>query len=53
MGVNDYIREAKRQLNASKNYKVFFTNYKLQSAKGPTATNNNLVNRTIDGLKKD
>ena len=33
MDVNDYIREAKRQLSDSKNYKVL--------AKDPTTTNNN------------
>ena len=37
MDVNEYIREAKRQLNDSKNYKVL--------AKDPTTTNNNLINR--------
>ena len=37
MDVNDYIREAERQQNASKNYKVL--------AKDPTATNNDIVNK--------
>ena len=45
MGVNDYIREAKRQLNDSKNYKVI--------SKDPTITNNELVNQTIDTFKKE
>ena len=45
MDVNDYIREAKRQLSDSKNYKVL--------AKDPTTTNNDLENQTIDRLKKD
>ena len=36
MDLNNYIREAKRQQNDSKNYKVF--------AKDPTTTNNDLVN---------
>ena len=44
MDVNDYIREAKSQLN-SKNYKVF--------AKDPTTTNNDHVNQTIDRFTKD
>ena len=35
MDVKDYIRQAKRQLNNSKNYKVL--------AKDPTATNNDHV----------
>ena len=38
IGVNDYVRETKCQLNDSKNYKVL--------AKDPTATNNGLVNQT-------
>ena len=45
MDVNDYIREAKRQLNNSKNYKVL--------AKDPTTTNNNLVNQNIDRFTKE
>ena len=43
--VNDYIREAKRELNDSKNYKVL--------AKDPTTTNNYLVNQTIDRFAKE
>ena len=43
--VNDYITEAKRQLNDSKNYKVL--------AKDPTTTNNDLVNQTIDRITKE
>ena len=45
MNVNDYIREAKRQLNDPKNYKVL--------AKDPTTTNNDLVNQTIDRFTKE
>ena len=45
MDVNDYTREAKRQLNDSKNYKVL--------AKDPTTTNNDLVNQTIDRFTKE
>ena len=45
MDVNDYIREAKRQLNDSKNYKVL--------AKDPTTTNNDLVNQTTDRSTKE
>ena len=45
MGVNDYIREAKCQLNDSKNYKVL--------AKDPTTTNNDLVNQTVDRFTKE
>ena len=45
MELNDYIREAKRRLNDSKNYKVL--------AKDPTTTNNDLVNQTIDRFKKE
>ena len=45
MNVNDYIREAKRQLNDPKNYKFL--------AKDPTTTNNDLVNRTIDRFTKE
>ena len=45
MDVNDYIREAKRQLNDSKNYKVL--------AKDPATTNNNIVNQTIDRFTKE
>ena len=44
MGVNDFVREDKHQLNDSKNYKVL--------AKDPTTTNKDLVNQTIDRLKK-
>ena len=45
MDVNDYIREAKQQLNGSKNYKVL--------VKDPTITNNDLVNQTIDRFTKE
>lgn len=45
MEVNVYIREAKRQLSDSKNYKIL--------AKDPTITNHNLVNQTIDRFKKE
>ena len=45
MNVNDYIREAKHQLNDSKNYKVL--------AKDPTTTNNDLVNQKIDRFTKE
>ena len=45
MDVNDYIREAKRQLNDSKNYKVL--------AKDPKTINNDLVNQTIDRFTKE
>ena len=45
MDVNDYVREAERQLNDSKNYKVL--------AKDPTTTNNDLVNQTIDRFTKE
>ena len=45
MDVNDYIREAKRQLNEPRNYKVL--------AKDPTTTNNDLTNQTIDGFTKE
>ena len=45
MDINDYIREAKRQLNDSKNYRVL--------AIDPTTTNNDLVNQTIDRFTKD
>ena len=44
MGVNGYIREAKRQLNDRKNYELL--------AKDPTTTNNDFVNQTIDRFKK-
>ena len=44
MGANDFVREDKHQLNDSKNYKVL--------AKDPTTTNKDLVNQTIDRLKK-
>ena len=43
--VNDYIREAKRQLNDSKNYKIL--------AKDPITTNDDLVNQTIDRFTKE
>ena len=43
--VNDYIRQAKRQLNNSKNYNVL--------AKDPAATNNDLVNQTIARFTKE
>ena len=42
--LNDYIEEAKRQINDLKNYKVF--------AKEPTTINNNLVIQTIKRFKK-
>ena len=45
MEVNVYIREAKRQLSDSKNYKIL--------AKDPTITNRDLVNQTIDRFKKE
>ena len=45
MDVNDYNREAKCQLNDSKNHKVL--------AKDPTATNNDLVNQTIDRFTEE
>ena len=45
MDINDYVREAKRQLNDSKNYKVL--------AKDLAATNNDLVNQTIDRFIKE
>ena len=45
MDVNDYIREAKRQLCDSKTYKVL--------AKDPTTTNNDLVNQTIYRFTKE
>ena len=45
MAVNDYIREAKYQLNDPRNYKVL--------AKDPTTTNNNLINQTIDRFTKE
>ena len=45
MDVNDYIREAKRQLNEPRNYKVL--------AKDPTTTNNDLINQTIDRFTKE
>ena len=45
MDVNDYIRHAKCQLNDSKNYKVL--------AKGPTSTNNDLVNQIIHRFTKE
>ena len=45
MDVNDYIREAKRQLNEPMNYKVL--------AKDPITTNNDLINQTIDRFTKE
>ena len=45
MDLNDYIREAKHQLNDSKNYKVL--------AKDPTTTNNDLVNQAVDRFTKE
>ena len=45
MDVNDYVREAKRQLNDSRNHKVL--------AKDPTAPNNDIVNQTIDRFKNE
>ena len=45
MDINDYIREAKRQLNDPRHYKVL--------AKDPTAANNDLTNQTVDRLKKE
>ena len=45
MDVNDYIGEAKRQLNEPRNYKVL--------AKDPTTTNNDLINQTIDRFTKE
>ena len=45
MDINDYIREAKRQLNDPRNYKVL--------AKDPTTTNNDLINQTIDRFTKE
>ena len=45
MDVNYYIREAKRQLNEPKNFKVL--------AKDPTKTNNDLINQTIDRFSKE
>ena len=45
MEVNVYIREAKRQLSDSKNYKIL--------AKDPTITNRDLVNQTTDRFKKE
>ena len=43
MDVNDYIREAKCQLNKPGNYKV----------KDPTTTNNDLINQAIDRFTKE
>ena len=42
--LDNYIREAKRQLNEPRNYKVL--------AKDPTTTNNDLINQTIDRFTK-
>ena len=42
--VNDYIREAKRQLNNPRHDKVL--------VKDPTTTNNALINQTIDRFTK-
>ena len=43
--VNDYVKEAKCQLNNSKNYKVLANNL--------TKTNNNIVKQTIDRFIKE
>ena len=43
--VNDYIREAKCQLNDPRNYKVL--------AKDPATTNNDLINQTIGTFTKE
>ena len=45
MDVNDYIREAKRQLNDPRNYKVL--------AKDPTTTYNDLINQAVDRFTKE
>ena len=45
MDVNDYIREAKRQLNEPRNYKVL--------AKEALTTNNDLINQAIDRFTKE
>ena len=45
MDVNDYIREAKRQLNRPRNYKVL--------TKDPATTNNDLTNQTVDRFPKE
>ena len=45
MDVNDYIREAKPQLNEPRDYEVL--------AKDPTTTNNDLINQTIDRFTKE
>ena len=42
--LDNYIREAKRQLNEPRNYKVL--------AKDPRTTNNDLINQTIDRFTK-
>ena len=45
MNVYDYIREAKRQLNEPRNYKVL--------AKDPAGFNNDLINQIIDRFTKE
>ena len=45
MNVNNYIREAKRQLNDPRNYKVL--------AEDPATTNNDLINQTSDRFTKE
>ena len=45
MDINDYVREAKYQLNSSKNYKVL--------AKDCRTTNNDVVNQIIDRFKEE
>ena len=45
MNVNDYIREAKRQLNHPRNYKVL--------ANDPATAKNDLINQTIDRFTKE
>ena len=45
MDINDYVREAKHQLNNSKNYKVL--------AKDCRTTNNDVVNQIIDRFKEE
>ena len=45
MDINDYIREAKCQLNNQRNY--------ITLAKDSTTTNNDLINQTIDRFTKD
>ena len=45
MDVSEYIKEAKRQLNNPKNYKVL--------AKDPATTNKDLINQAIDRFTKE